>query len=88
MRKYQIVPIKSSPKFPTSSAVNIFVSGRCPAGLTLDLLSKQGYTEGSKFPTNHGHAVSVPGAAAAWIDTVEKFGSGKVHLSYLFMHKL
>ncbi|CAG2199982.1 ggt [Mytilus edulis] len=52
-------------------------SGRCPNGLTLDLLEKQGYTEDNLFPTNHGHAVSIPGAAAAWVDTVERFGSGK-----------
>ena len=24
------------------------------------------------------HAITVPGAAAGWVDTVEKFGSGKV----------
>jgi gamma-glutamyltranspeptidase/glutathione hydrolase len=27
------------------------------------------------------HAVSVPGAAAGWVDAVEKFGSGKVSLA-------
>ena len=26
------------------------------------------------------HSVTVPGAAAGWVDTVEKFGSGKVSL--------
>ncbi|XP_071130396.1 glutathione hydrolase-like YwrD proenzyme [Mytilus edulis] len=56
-------------------------SGRCPNGLTLDLLEKQGYTEDNFFPTNHGHAVSIPGAAAAWVDTVERFGSGKLSMS-------
>lgn len=54
-------------------------SGRAPSKLTLDLLSQQGYTTHKPFPAQaHGHAVTVPGAPAAWVDTVEKFGSGKV----------
>lgn len=61
-------------------SIFFYFSGRCPNGLTLDLLEKQGYTEDNLFPTNHGHAVSVPGAAAAWVDTVERFGSGKVNI--------
>jgi len=53
-------------------------SGRAPGGLTLDLLYGEGYSVDNMFPVNHGHGVTVPGAAAAWCDTVEKFGSGRV----------
>ncbi|CEP16017.1 hypothetical protein [Parasitella parasitica] len=55
-------------------------SGRTPAALTLEHLRKQGIT-GSSLPTDIAHAVTVPGAAAAWVDTVEKFGSGKLDLN-------
>jgi len=33
-----------------------------------------------RIPMNHVHAVTVPGAAAGWVDVVEKFGSGKLGL--------
>lgn len=58
-------------------------SGRAPAGLTLDLLNKQGYNATNPFPVQHGHAVTVPGAAAAWVDTVDRFGSGKLSLAQI-----
>ncbi|ORX96495.1 nucleophile aminohydrolase [Clohesyomyces aquaticus] len=34
--------------------------------------------ESGQIPMESVHAVSVPGAAAGWVDVVEKFGSGKV----------
>ncbi|THH17393.1 hypothetical protein EW146_g3404 [Bondarzewia mesenterica] len=55
-------------------------SGHSPAKLTIDHLRKQGVT-GNKIPQNNLNAVTVPGAAAAWVDTVEKFGSGKVSVA-------
>ncbi len=54
-------------------------SGRAPAALTLEKLHSEGYSAERPIPHNHGFAVTVPGAAAAWVDTVEKFGSKKVH---------
>lgn len=36
--------------------------------------------ESGKIPMTSVHAVSIPGAAAGWVDTFEKFGSGKVTL--------
>lgn len=52
-------------------------SGRAPAALTLDYLRSEGFGEGSglkPLPLFHPHTVTVPGAAAAWADTVETFG--------------
>jgi gamma-glutamyltranspeptidase/glutathione hydrolase len=34
--------------------------------------------QGGKVPVDSVHAVTVPGAAAGWVDTVERFGSGKL----------
>ncbi|KAB5559731.1 nucleophile aminohydrolase [Coniochaeta sp. 2T2.1] len=33
------------------------------------------------IPTTSGHAVTVPGAAAAWVDIVTEFGSGRLSLT-------
>uniref|UniRef100_A0A8C5M9B7 Gamma-glutamyltransferase YwrD n=1 Tax=Leptobrachium leishanense TaxID=445787 RepID=A0A8C5M9B7_9ANUR len=55
-------------------------SGRCPKALSIELLKEQGFTEESPLPSNHAHTVTVPGAAAAWIDTVSLFGSKQLSL--------
>ncbi|KAG6000186.1 hypothetical protein E4U21_005746 [Claviceps maximensis] len=34
----------------------------------------------AKIPVTSVHTVTVPGAAAAWVDTVERFGSGRVDM--------
>lgn len=59
-------------------------SGRSGANCTLDqirsdLSIEQGTT--GKIPMSSVHAVTVPGAAAGWVDTVERFGSGNLSLS-------
>ncbi|ETS59522.1 hypothetical protein PaG_06441 [Moesziomyces aphidis] len=54
-------------------------SGRAPQAMTLDVLRQKG-VEGVEIPGNSIHSVTVPGAAAAWIDTVEKLGSGKLSM--------
>lgn len=54
---------------------------RAPAALTIEHLRKVAGYEGSTLPDNSPHAVTVPGAAAAWVDTVEHFGSGKLDLA-------
>lgn len=46
----------------------------------MEHLRKEGIT-GSSLPTTTAHAVTVPGAAAAWVDTVKEFGSGKIDLT-------
>ena len=41
-----------------------------------------GLRKGEKgtIPMSSVHAVTVPGAAAGWVDTVTRFGSGKVNM--------
>jgi gamma-glutamyltranspeptidase/glutathione hydrolase len=46
-----------------------------------DLGLKDG--EAGDIPLNSVHAVTVPGAAAGWVDTVERFGSGKLTLEQI-----
>lgn len=56
-------------------------SGRSPAKLTLKAVQKDGLsTTKGGIPILHPHGVTVPGAAASWVDTVDKFGSGKLSL--------
>ncbi|KAJ7289239.1 gamma-glutamyltranspeptidase [Mycena rebaudengoi] len=52
-------------------------SGHSPQKLTLEYARERGLT-GSTIPLTDLNSVTVPGAAAAWVDTVERFGSGKV----------
>ena len=47
-------------------------SGRAPRALSIEWLRDRGITE---LPVNSPHTVTVPGAAAGWVDTVERFGS-------------
>ncbi|KAF8846268.1 gamma-glutamyltranspeptidase [Paxillus ammoniavirescens] len=55
-------------------------SGHSPAKLTLDYLRQRGI-KGGQIPLTDLNSVTVPGAAAAWVDTVEKFGSQKVSVA-------
>ncbi|KAH7912602.1 gamma-glutamyltranspeptidase [Hygrophoropsis aurantiaca] len=52
-------------------------SGHSPQNLNLDYMRKRGI-KGGQIPLTDLNSVTVPGAAAAWVDTVEKFGSGKL----------
>jgi gamma-glutamyltranspeptidase/glutathione hydrolase len=42
------------------------------------MLVNHGITCETGIPPLSAHTVTVPGAAAGWVDTVEAFGSGKV----------
>ncbi|WVF66522.1 gamma-glutamyltransferase [Kwoniella sp. CBS 6097] len=57
-------------------------SGRSPAALTLQKVRDAG-VEGIKFPPECVHAATVPGAAAAWCDIIDKWGSGKQSLDQI-----
>jgi gamma-glutamyltranspeptidase len=61
-------------------------SGRAALKATLekvreDLNLKDG--DEGEIPLDHVHAVTVPGAAAGWADTIERFGSGKLSLEQI-----
>lgn len=61
-------------------------SGRSGADCTLDRIRESlGIPAGEKgaIPMSSVHAVTVPGAAAGWVDTVERFGSGKLSLEQI-----
>jgi len=47
-------------------------SGRAPAALSLERLQREGL--GASLPPDHPYTITVPGAAAAWCDLVERFG--------------
>lgn len=48
-------------------------SGRAPAGLTIDLLRKQGMWQ--SLPPLHAHTITVPGACAGWCDLIDRHGT-------------
>lgn len=58
-------------------------SGRSGGQVTLEKVRKDlNIAEGQngQIPMDHVHTATVPGAAAGWVDCVERFGSGKVTL--------
>jgi gamma-glutamyltranspeptidase/glutathione hydrolase len=64
----------------------INASGRSPAKMTLEALEKDGLSSkknGGMIPSHNVHGVTVPGAAANWVDTVDRFGSGKLKLAQI-----
>lgn len=61
-------------------------SGRSPAKSSLqDLRSKLNLRDGQygTMPSRSPYAVTVPGTAAGWVDTVAKFGSGKLSMTQI-----
>ena len=44
------------------------------------MLASHGITAEIGMPPLSAHTITVPGAAAGWVDVVESFGSGKVQL--------
>ncbi|XP_053316141.1 glutathione hydrolase-like YwrD proenzyme [Spea bombifrons] len=67
-------------KAETKQVYGLNGSGRSPRALDIDLLKGQGFDEENPLPPTHAHNVTVPGAAAAWVDTVSLFGSKKLSL--------
>ncbi|GAW06056.1 gamma-glutamyltranspeptidase [Lentinula edodes] len=55
-------------------------SGHSPVKLTLEYARSRGLA-GRSIPTSDLNAVTVPGAAAAWVDTVKHFGSGSLSVA-------
>jgi gamma-glutamyltranspeptidase / glutathione hydrolase len=61
-------------------------SGRSNANLDLKELKKDlkiGEGKAGNIPTTSVHSITVPGAAAGWVDCVDRFGSGKVSLEQI-----
>lgn len=59
-------------------------SGRSPAEASLDDVCRDlNITDRSSgsIPNKSIHSVTVPGAAAAWVDIIDKYGSGEVAAS-------
>ncbi|XP_077979526.1 glutathione hydrolase-like YwrD proenzyme [Glandiceps talaboti] len=67
----------------TKAVEGINGSGRAPVKLDLDYLNSLGYDENNPVPSRHALNITVPGAAACWIDTVERFGSGNLTLAQI-----
>lgn len=55
-------------------------SGRAPASLSISTLRKKGI-RGNTIPMTDVNAITVPGAAAGWLTTLEKFGSHKLSVA-------
>ncbi|KAK2768658.1 hypothetical protein FQN54_000514 [Arachnomyces sp. PD_36] len=58
-------------------------SGRSAANISLEGVREKlnmAPDQPGRIPMTSVHAVTVPGAAAGWVDAVEKFGSGKVSM--------
>ena len=55
-------------------------SGRSGSQCTVERI-RSALNGASRIPMSSVHAATIPGAAAGWVDTVERFGSGKVDLS-------
>ncbi|OJJ40374.1 hypothetical protein ASPWEDRAFT_101020 [Aspergillus wentii DTO 134E9] len=63
-------------------------SGRYPADATLDKIRKDlkvGPNDAGGIPMSSVLSVTTPGAAAGWVDTVEKFGSGNLSLEQILL---
>lgn len=59
-------------------------SGRSPANASLDGICKDlGITDrdSGSIPSTSIHSVTVPGAPAAWLDIIDKYGSGHITVS-------
>lgn len=61
-------------------------SGRSPANASLEQIKRDLGSKPDELnitPTTSVQAVTTPGAAAGWVDTVEKFGSGTLSLEQI-----
>ncbi|KAI9489640.1 nucleophile aminohydrolase [Zychaea mexicana] len=65
----------------TRKVTGINGTGRAPAAITAKYLREQVGIEHPSLPEHSIHAITVPGAAAAWVDTVEHHGSGRLDMA-------
>ncbi|CAI5527407.1 unnamed protein product [Closterium sp. Naga37s-1] len=64
----------------TRTVHSIQGNGRCPAALSLPHLATLGFSQACPLPPFHPLTVTVPGGAACWADTIQRFGSRHVSL--------
>ncbi|TFK30768.1 lincomycin-condensing protein lmbA [Coprinopsis marcescibilis] len=57
-------------------------SGRAPRNLNIEYAKSRGFS--TSIPLEDLNSVTVPGAAAAWLDTIELLGSGTVTVADIF----
>ena len=67
----------------TKKVLSLNGSGRSPKNLTLEKVRQMGIN-GKNIPYDNLNAVTVPGAVAAFIDTIKLFGSGNLSLNDIF----
>ncbi|KAL2278870.1 hypothetical protein FJTKL_14047 [Diaporthe vaccinii] len=67
----------------TSKVSALNGSGRSGAKCTLDQLRQDIGRNVTDIPDRSVHAVTVPGAAAGWVDTVDRFGSGRLSMEQI-----
>lgn len=67
----------------TSKVSALNGSGRTGAKCTLAELLKDLGPDADSIPSASAHSVTVPGAAAGWVDTVERFGSGRLSMEQI-----
>lgn len=59
----------------TKSVRGLNGSGRSPAALTRERAIADFGSADTDIPRDHGHAVTVPGAVAGWVDAIDAWGS-------------
>ncbi|KAH3900432.1 related to gamma-glutamyltranspeptidase [Saccharomycodes ludwigii] len=69
----------------SGSVLGMNGSGRSPKELTIDrvLQASEGNKEMTRIPFDSVHSITVPGTVAGWLDSIDKFGSGKVSLAQI-----
>lgn len=58
-------------------------NGKSPQKLSIDIVRQSDVT-GARIPVTSVHAITVPGAVAGWLDSIEMWGSGNVSLEEIF----
>lgn len=65
----------------TKKVEGLNASGRAPAALSLERAVAAAAPGAAALPSLHAHCVTVPGAAAGWVDALERWGSGNFTLA-------
>ena len=69
--------------FDLKTVTGLNGSGKSPSALTLEAFREATKDSSDSAPSRHAMTVTVPGAAAAWVDAIERWGGGKFTLADL-----